>query len=67
MPPVAETTIEPVEFPLQSTFTLVDNEIDNEFDGSVIVTFKDLIHPFLSLTLNTYVPAESDLNVADVE
>jgi hypothetical protein len=56
-PPEATTVALPVHAPLQSTFTC--DCVAVMAGGCVMVTVRVPVHPFASVTVNVYVPAQS--------
>ena len=62
----ANEVAEPVEAPLHNTFVVDGIETVNTV-GCVIVAVVDIVHPFASVAVTTYVPAVRLLIVADVD
>jgi hypothetical protein len=62
----ANEVAEPVEAPLHNTFVVDGIETVNTV-GCVIVADVDIVHPFASVAVTTYMPAVRLLIVADVD
>ncbi|MNT53061.1 hypothetical protein D3C72_1901290 [compost metagenome] len=65
VPPVTATVADPVAEPLHAIFVCA-LAVATKAAGSVIVKLWVSVHPFASVTVTVYVPAESPVAVAPV-
>jgi len=64
VPPLAVTTAVPSQTALQLTLVAVADAVSGK--GSVITTDRTMVHPFASVTVHVYVPAQRPAAAAPV-